>query len=211
MANTSRIRGLTPVRHINGSPWNGALEIFYHSTANASAIYKGSLVVGATGLAGAGSDPLGIYQTIVIGTESHTNNELLGVAWTFGETPQIAARVSNLNAVNYCPASTGMYVGVVTDPTVVFELEDNGTTLTASQIGSWANISSDAAKGSTVTGRSLASLDQGTVTATGALQLRILRLVNRPDNELAASAKWEVVITKHLDKNTTAGTGYHAT
>jgi hypothetical protein len=209
MANTSRINGLTPIRHITGAPWNGQLEVFYHSTANASAIYKGSPVLGATGLAGAGSDPLGVYQTIVVGAASEAL--LLGVAWSFGTTPQVAAQVNNLNAVNYCPASTGMYIGVITDPTVVFEVQDNGTTLTAADIGKWADISSDAAKGSTTTGRSLASLDQGTLTATGALQLRILRMAYRADNELAANAKWEVVIAEHLDSQGAAGTGYHTT
>jgi len=201
--------GLTPVRHISGSPWNGALSIYYHSTANASAIYKGSPVYSDVGLATPGTDPKGVYQSVIVAPAGV--NHLVGVAWTFGTTPQIATQVTNLNNVNYCPASTGMYIGVIDDPSVVFEIEDNGTTLTSSQIGMYCDISSDAAKGSTVTGRSLATLDQGTLTATGALQLRILKLVNREDNELAASAKWEVIIAEHMNKNSAAGTGYHTT
>jgi hypothetical protein len=208
MANTSRIRGFTPVRHISGSPWNGALEIFYHSTANASAIYKGSLVYGDVGLATPGTDPLGVYQSVIVTPDD--SGHIIGVAWTFGNTPQLAANVTNLNAVNYCAASAGMYIGVVTDPTVVYEVEDNGTTLTSSQIGMYCDTSNNAA-GSTTTGRSSAVLDQSTLGSTNALAIRILRLVNRPDNELAASAKWEVVINEHINKQTVAGNGYHST
>ena len=195
MANANRANGFTPVRHLNGSPWNGALEIFYHSTADSSAIYKGALVYGDQGLASPGSDPLGIYQSIVVAADDAS--EVLGVAWSFGETPQLAARVSNLNAVNYCPASTGMYIGVITDPSVVFEIKDNGTTLTAAQIGLYFDTSNNAA-GSTTTGRSSAVLDQGSVAASGAT-CRILRLVNRPDNTLACNARFEAIIHYHMN------------
>jgi len=211
MANSSRANGLSPVRHISGSPYNGAMEVFYHSTANASAIYKGSLVYGDVGLATPGTDPLGVYQSVIIAPDD--TGHLIGVAWSFGTTPQIAARVNNLNAVNYCPASTGMYIGVITDPTVVFEIQDNGTTLTASQIGMYFDTSNNAS-GSTTTGRCSGVLDQGSLAstiATDTASLRILRLVNRPDNTLASNAKWEVVINRHINKQTVAGTGYHAT
>jgi len=210
MANTSRINGLTPVRHITNAPWNGALEIFYHSTANASAIYRGSIVKGATGLAGAGSDPLGVYPTVVVADAQ--NGHIVGVAWSFGETPQLATRASNLNAKNYCPASTAMYIGVITDPSVVFEVQDDGgTAITALQIGSYIDFSSDAAKGSTVTGRSLLTIATSSVDTTNARQARILKLVNRPDNELSSWAKWEVILTKHINTEFVAGVGYATT
>ena len=196
MANANRANGFTPVRHLNGSPWNGAMEIFFHSSSDSSAIYKGALVYSTLGLAaGANSDPLGIYQEVVVAPDDES--PVVGVAWSFGETPQIAARVSNLNAVNYCPASTNMYIGVITDPTVVFEIQDNGTTLTAGQIGMYFDTSSNAS-GSTTTGRSSAVLDQGSLQASGAT-CRILRLVNRPDNTLSCNAKFEVIIAEHIN------------
>lgn len=194
MANTSRVVGLRPIRHLSGSPWNGALEVFYHSTADANAIYKGGLVVTDVGLATPGTDPLETYGSVV--TAADDDADILGVAWTFGTTRQIAAQVNNLNAVNYCPASTGMYIGCIVDPTVIYEIEDNGTTLTASQIGQNADTSSNAS-GSATTGRSSCVLDQDTLTA-GSATLRILRLVDRPDNVLGANAKWEVMINESI-------------
>ena len=198
MANTSRVRGFTPIRHLNGSAWDGRLNIYYHSTANASAIYKGALVCHDAGLAIASTDPLSIYPGIIIAPDETPN--ITGVAWSFGETPQLATRVSNLNAVNYCPASTGMYIGVIDDPSVVFEIEDNGTTLTAAQIGTYFDTSNNAA-GSTTTGRSSAVIDQGSVSASTSAACQILRLVNRADNSLCANAKFEVIINEHIYKD----------
>ena len=209
MANAKRLNGLKPVRHQNGSPWNGALEVFYHSTANASAIYKGTIVYSDVGLATPGTDPLGVYQSVIVCPDGTAG--IVGVAWTFGTTPQIAAQVNNLNAVNYCPASTGMYIGVITDPTVVFEVSDNGgTAITSAQIGMYADCTGSTL-GSATTGKSSLALDQGTLTATGMLQLRILRLVNRPDNELSTYARWEVILGETLANTQAAGSGYHTT
>ena len=213
MANTDRPRGFTPVRHLNGSPWNGAVEIFYHSTANATAIYKGELVKGATGLAGAGSDPEGTYQTIVAANSG--DQHLLGVAYSFGNTPNVALRCNDINAANYCPASTGMYIGVIRDPSVVFALQDSGgTALTAGQIGSYTDISTftaAGAHGSTTTGRSYQELDTSAIGSSNAHQLKIIRLHPRPDNELSSWADWEVIINYHADLMVPASTGYATT
>jgi len=213
MANIRKFSGLTPIRHITGAPWNGQLEIFYHSTADASAIYKGSIVEGTQGLAATGySDPLGVYQSIMVCADDSITG-IVGVAWSFGETPQLATRVSNLNAVNYCPASTAMYVGVITDPTVVFEVSDNGgTAITAAQIGSYISSTGNA-DGNATTGRSCGAIDQGKIQATHAMlvPLRILRLVNRPDNEIGTYAHWEVMLNTHVDKVHSSLNSYRAT
>jgi len=211
MANSRRFNGLVPIRHVDGSPWNGALEIYYHSTANASAIYKGALVESGAGLAASG-DPLGIYQQIIPCADDSIT-AILGVAWSFGETPQLAARVSNLNAANYCPASTGMYIGVITDRSVVFEVSDNGgTAITAVQIGQYISSTGNT-DGNATTGRSCCAIDQGKIQATNAalLPLRIVRLVNRPDNVIGTYAHWEVVIHQHIENAIASGNTFRST
>ena len=206
MANVSRPSGFTPIRHITGAPWNGALEIFYHSASNASAIYKGCLVRADQGLDDPLTDPLGIYQTCYVAADTFGSG-VLGVAWSFGDTPQLGAQVSNLNAKNYCPASVGMYIGVITDHTVVFKIQDNGTLVGASQIGDYFDTSNNAA-GSTATGRSSAVMDS--LVASGG-QGRCLRRVNRPDNELASNADWECLINEHIFNRTIGAAAAHAT
>jgi len=211
MANANRPSGFTPIRHITGSPWNGALEIFYHSASNASAIYKGSLVRGDQGLDNPLTDPLGIYQTCYVAADDFGLG-VVGVAWSFGDTPQLGAQVSNLNAKNYCPASVGMYIGVITDHTVVFKIQDNGTAVSASQIGDYFDTSNNAA-GSTATGRTTCVLDADSLVASGGAG-RILKRVNRPDNEMASNADWEVLLEEHIFRrayNSTAALTYGTT
>jgi len=200
MANTSRPSGLRPIRHLSGSPWNGALSIYYHSTAQTSALYKGALVYSDAGLAAptCGPDPLGVYQSIMIAPDDAS--AIIGVAWTFGTTPQLAAQVSNLNAVNYCAASTGMYIGVIDDPSVIYEIEGNSGSWVSSNIGDNCDTSNNAA-GSTATGRSTCVADQGTVTSATA-SLRILRVVNRPDNAVGAYNNLEVMIAENVMRGT---------
>ncbi len=197
MPNIDRPRGLTPIRHMNGSPWNGAMEVYYHSTGNAVAIYKGAIVQSDVGLASPSSDPLSIYQCVVMSTDNDA--DILGVAWAFGNTPQLMTNVTDLNAANYCAASAGRYIGVITDPSVVYLVQDDGTTLTAAQIGLNADINNNTS-GSTTTGRSSGELGQDSLTAATA-QLRILRVHNRPDNELAAWCDFEVVFNENIFKD----------
>jgi hypothetical protein len=197
--NADRPRGMVPIRHLNGSPWNGAMEIYFHTADDAVAIYKNSLVSSAVGLTTPGDDPLGIYQSIIMSTDS--DEDILGVAVAFGNTPQICARVNDLNAANYCPLSVAMYVGVIIDPTVVYLIQDDGTTLTAAQIGMNTTTVGNA-NGSTTTGRSSCELEQGSMASTvNGLPLKTLRLHPRVDNELSAWADWEVVINANVYKD----------
>jgi hypothetical protein len=174
-----------------GAPWNGAINIYYHSTANASAIYKGSLVFSNTGLGdGVGASPDGKYQEVIIAPDGRAG--LIGVAWTFGNTPQLAADVTNLNNKNFCPASTAMYIGVIDDPTVIYQIQDSSV-LTAADVGLNFDTTSGA-DGSTVTGRSSAELRS--TGSTGTAQLHLLRMVAREDNSLLVNADWEVMINE---------------
>jgi len=195
MANTSRPSGLRPVRSLTGGPWNGAMNIYYHSTANASAIYKGALVTSDSALASptCGPDPLGICQSIMICADDEPS--AIGVAWTFGNTIALAADVTNLER-KYCAASTGMYIGVIDDPNVIYEIEGNSGTWLSSNIGDFCDTSNNAA-GSTTSGRSTCVADHASVTAATA-QLRVLRVVNRPDNAIGAYNKLEVMIAERL-------------
>jgi len=181
---------------VNGSPWKNQVSIYYHSTL-AIATFKGSLVGTDAAFASptCGPDPLGMYQSITMGDHVTfaTPSAVIGVAWTFGNTPQLAAQVTNLNAVNYCPSATSMYIGVIDDPTVIYEVEGSGTWV-SSNIGDYCDSTGNST-GSVTTGRSTAVADQASVAETTAM-LRVLRLVNRPDNEIGANCKLEVMIAE---------------
>ena len=89
-----------------------------------------------------------------------------------------------------------MYCLVVDDPFVIYEIQEDsaGNSITAAMVGMSTDIV--VGTGSTTTGKSAMELDSSD-TATPAGQCKILRLVNREDNELGNYAKWEVTIIEH--------------
>jgi hypothetical protein len=182
---------------ITGAPWNGAINVYFHPSTDAHPIYKGSLVISSQLMASPSTKPS--YEGVHIADDGDT--AIVGVAWTFGTTPQIAAQVDNLNAKNFAPASTDMYVGVIDDPNVIFSIQDSSV-LTASDLGKNFDTTANA-DGSTVTGRSSAELASSGYAATA--QLQLLRMVPREDNSLLVNADWEVRIheTRALAGNVT--------
>jgi len=186
MANTDRPNGLRPVRHLNGSPWNGAVRRCYVPSSDSTAIFVGDAVVSA-GSADADGVPSvaqatagGAIRGVVTGIEvSGTDLETL-----------------------YRAASTERYVYVCEDPDVVFEVQDDsvGGDLAAANVGNNADIV--VGSGDTTSGASGMELDASTA-ATTAATLNILALVQRPDNEIGTNARWEVMVNEHELKSTT--------
>ena len=201
MANTDTPFGLKPLRHGNGNPWNGMVNVYYHAAADSTPIFKGDPVIH-----GGTADTTGKYPTVVqaIGTGATPSTTIVGVAVGFGYTPQIAARIDNLSAVNYCPASTAMYIAVVDDPFMVYEIQENGESdpFVAADIG--LNCDMLDTDGSATTGISAFEMDTDGATETAStMQLRTLRIVNREGNALGAHCKWEVMINEHWLVSTT--------
>lgn len=194
MANVDKPSGFRPVRYMNGTPWNGAVNIYYHSASNATAIYRGDLVQAD----GTNDEATAKYPSVTAHVAAQEDN--VGVAIGFGDTPNIAVRNSNLNSVQYCPASTAMYIAVVDDPNVLFEVQEDsdGTTLTAAAVYGYADVLATA--GSSTTGRSAMELDRSSI-GDSAATLQVYRLVDREDNALGDYAKWLVRINEHLYRN----------
>ena len=186
MANLDRPFGLKPVGHLNGSPWNGKTRVYYKAAGLAEAIFIGSLVKSA-----GSADTSGKYPTIQLAGTAVPR----GVVVAFGNTPNIAADVTNLSRL-YSPTLTANYVAVVDDPQVIFECqEDSSTTFTATAVG--LNVSFTTETGNTTTGHSTIELDCSTENVTSTLVAKILRLVDRVDNALGTYSKWEILINVH--------------
>jgi len=187
MANTDRPFGLKPIKMLNGSPWNGKFNMYYKDVELAEAIFIGSPVK----LAGS-ADTLGKYPTISLAV---AGVPILGTVIGFGNSPYLAADVTDLDRL-HSPTLTANYVAVVDDPSVIFECqEDSSTPLTVTEIGLNASLTTEA--GNTTTGHSTVEIDCATEATTCTLGLRVLRLVDRPDNVLGEFAKFEVIINAH--------------
>jgi len=188
MANTNKVNGFRPVRYLNGAPWNGQANKYVIPAGNGTATFIGDLVkADATG------DDAG-YQTVV---QAAASNAVLGVIVGMEVTP------GSLDTPQYRAASTRRVVWVADDPNLIFEAQEDGDTdpLETTDIG--LNINVVVGAGSTVTGASGMQIDSDTAATTATLPLRLMGVVQRPDNENVLSAggqaytRWEVKINNH--------------
>jgi len=205
MANTSKIRGFIPVKHVNGSPYNGQANIYYVPSSDGTALFVGDPVKLA-----ADANSQGIQQV----TKATAGAAVLGVVVGVINTKfdPVAGTMSggsvSLDTPVYRPASTGQYVLVCDAPDVVYEVEavtgpNASYSFAVADVGLNADLATVA--GSTTTGTSAAALNMATAAATATLQWKILGVVQRPDNEITgANTK---VLVKINNAQLSAGTG----
>jgi len=191
MANVDRAFGLKPVQHLDGSPWNGKVNMYFIPSTYGTALFVGDPVIsgGTAGAAGTVVNGLDVegMSTIAAPTAGST---LRGVIVGF------LPLQTNLETLHN-PASTNRIALVCDAPDAVYEVQEDSDTSTiqATEVGMNADMITYAA-GSTTTGRSIVELDSSTATS-GAAQFRILGLAKRPGNILGSFAKWLVVINEH--------------
>lgn len=192
MANPVIDRGLVPVGTVSGAPVSGAARVYTIPASDGTAVYIGDLVTGAT----TSTVINGVtYQDVIQGA---TGGVFQGVV--VGVLPDTST------SLPYRAASTLRRVLVNDDPNTLFEAEDvsTGTPLAAADVG--LNVNVVVAAGSTVTGYSGMHLDNTTEATTNTLDLKIIGVPNRADNDLtAASAKFLVRINRHRFSNQVAG------
>lgn len=205
MANTSKIRGFIPVKHVNGSPYNGQSNIYATAAADGTALFVGDPVKLAAD---------GNAQGIQLVTKATAGAAVLGVVVGVINTKldPIAGTMSggsiSLDTPVYRPALTAQYVLVCDAPDVVYEVEavtgsNASYSFAVADVGQNADLATVA--GSTVTGTSAAALDMSTKNTTPTLQWKVLGVVQRPDNEITgASTK---VLVKINNAQMAAGTG----
>lgn len=184
MANVSRPSGYRPVKHLDGSAWNGQSEKFAVRSADATALYVGDLVK----LDGA-ADANGLASI----TRCTANTDTpIGVVVGFEPDP-----TGKDNPGGYRAASTARNAFVVVDPTVVYEAQASGAYGVATDSG--LNSGTTYTAGSATTGISGMQIDLATKATTAALPLKILGVVQRPDNDVSdtSNLKLHVTINNH--------------
>jgi len=205
MANTSKIRGFQPVKHVNGSPYSGQSNIYATAASDGTALFVGDPVklaadANAQGIqlvtkATAGAAVLGVVVGVI-----NTKLDPVGGTMSGGSIA--------LDTPVYRPASTAQYVLVCDAPDVIYEVEavtgsNASYSFAVADVGQNADLSTVA--GSTVTGTSAAALDMATKNTTATLQWKILGVVQRPDNEITGLAT--KVLVKINNAQLSAGTG----
>jgi hypothetical protein len=206
MANPDARFGLRPVRHIDGSPWNGGTIRCYIGAAYTSALYVGDPVDITDEL---DDRVAGITRVLTVRASTFVKT-----AYVMGVIISFEPLADNPN-ITYHPASTAQYCNVCVDPTVVYWIRDNGAAaLTNVVIGQNADgILTHG--GDTITGLSGAELDAGTTTAPAAdstYMMLVVGCADTPDIENAWDGStdthvvWEVILTSsRLFKTNGAG------
>lgn len=203
MANTDRPRGLIPVQHANGNPWNGKVNMYLVTDTNA--MYVGDIVKhgGTAGAAGAvvfGQDVEGMPTVVRCTDGTGTTDTPVGVVVGF-------LPLQPVQDVNYKAADgVDRIVLVCDDSDVIFEAQEDATTtpIAAASIG--LNVMFSTTAGSTVTGTSGMELISTQVAATTTHPLRIVGLSKRVDNNLNTggagtdNAKFLVRFNQHAFK-----------
>lgn len=191
MANVDAPYGLRPVKYAWGAPYNGACRPYYAPSSYAVALYIGDPVVitGTSNTATVRGYQPGTLPAINKATAGDTNR-ITGVIVGFVPLDGFDSNV-------YGAASTDRIALVADDPSLLFAVQDDASaTLAATDVGLNANLVFTHS-GSNFTGRSGVELDATTPATTATFQLRIVQLLDMPDNELGANAQWLVFINNH--------------
>ena len=190
MANVDNPHGLTPIEHINGNPWNGAIRRC-RVDATAGDLFVGDAVVwNGSGYQG--------YPEVVAATVGD-GNKIFGVIVSFEPNP-----ASGLESLYIASADSG-WANVCVDPDVVYMIQDNGA-VGSDDIGQNAVLVSDHS-GDTTTGISGMEMN-ATTAANASYQLTIIGGVDRPDVDLTLiHAEWKVIINLHSLRAVDANAG----
>jgi hypothetical protein len=190
MANVSRPAGLRPVKHINGSAWNGATEVFALLAADSTVVGVGDIVNW-----GGTADANGVASIT-----RATADAGLPVGVVVGFVPDY----SNLAIPGqYRAASTARYAFVCVDPTVVYEVQAGASTAITA-IG--MNMGMNYTAVNTATGLSAMTALGGAGATTNTLPLKVIGVAQRPDQDMADPLNWKLQVllnTANMAGNTT--------
>lgn len=210
MANTSRIRGFFPVKHVTGAPYNGGGNVYQIPASDATATFVGDPVVFE------GNASVGGIATV---KRAVAGAAVLGVVLGFINPKQdpIAGSMTNgsiaLDTPQYRLASTAQYVIVEDAPDVVYEVEQTTGGSVYTYLLADVGLNADGyygGSGSTTTGVSAVSLDMATKAATATLQFKIIGTVQRVDNSSLTGVDVSVKVLAKIN-NATFGNGTGAT
>jgi hypothetical protein len=179
----SVLAGFRPVKHLNGSPYNGQINRYMISASDTQITNVGDLVQLSDNAALVDEDGMGVYPAVErIG--SGTAVPIVGAI--VGFEPDYA----NLNTPNYRAASTRRVVLVADSPDLIFACPQDavGGVVAAASVGLNAAINLGTA-GSSGAYASGMSFDSSTVATTATLPLYLIGVTASPDNDVTSTAR----------------------
>lgn len=194
MSNIDRPNGAKVVGTLSGSPWEASVESFTLDATH-TAIAVGDLVQmtsdGYLDIYTSGTGFIGVcvgVQPVQLGVVAGKADNFLS-----GTEPTL----TGTGAFNVALNTIGTIL-VVTAPDVIIEMQEDGVggALALADVGSNLAIISGGVNSST--GKSTMELDSSSSAATNSLPLRLMSLVQTPENELGTNARWLVTPANHF-------------
>lgn len=179
----SVLAGFRPVKHMNGSPYNGQVNRYMISASDSQVTNVGDLVQLSDNDALVDTAGFGVYPAVErIG--SGTAVPIVGAI--VGFEPDYA----NLNTSGYRAASTRRVVLVADAPDLIFEAPQDavGGVVAAASVGLNASINLGTAA-STVPYASGMTVDSSTVATTSTIPLQVVGVVAAPDNDVTSTSR----------------------
>jgi hypothetical protein len=201
MANTTRVNGFRPVKHLTGAPFNGQGNIYEVPAGEAVPVFVGDLVMLSNS---AGTSAYPTCESVVAASSQIAAGPILGavigvlnVKWDplFGT---MTAGSMQLDTPQYRPASTKQFVLVADSPDLIFEAEADAAVAAAS-VGLMVGVGAGAHTQALLTGVSPQYVYSTTAPDTTSTRpLQIMAIVNRVDNDInSAFNKVQVRINVH--------------
>ena len=195
MANVNRAgMGARPVKHLNGSPYNGQFNLYEIPAGDSTNTAVGDFVkVDAT----AGTER---FPTCIRSGASGQNTNA-AAAPLYGVIVGFKVDPTNLNTPQYRALSTKRIAMVADSPDLIFEIQDGGTVpCTWTLIGMNTGITQTAV--TAATGASNMTTGTTAPAADVTLPLKVVGIVDSPDNESPTVAgqayqKLLVMINQH--------------
>ncbi len=192
MPNANTPFGLRPLEYQSGSAYNGQARMYCIPNSDDTNVYA---IGDPVTLAGS-ADARGVPTVTLMTPGSGMVGVIVGAP--LGGVYGGASVDPNANQLTVAPATKNRdyYVMVADDPYILFEVQEigTGTQLTAGEVGFNANLVAGTNNGY-VSGWLLTNT---TEAGTSTLDVKLLGLVQRLNNDFGAYAKWKVMINNHL-------------
>lgn len=201
MPNINKPYGFRPLRYLNGAAWNGATNMYVVLQAEANQINPGDLV---KSVAGGDANGLPAVTKITNGTDV-PRGVVVGVLPVGPNVPSLQGVTIDLTTQSIPATKTkDYYILVMDDPNVLCALQDDGlAALTATSANK--NTTYTVTNPTAPSQNSASVLKTAGVAVTATLPLKIMGLVQSPDNAFGAYADWVVFFNLHELRGNTAG------
>jgi hypothetical protein len=201
MANNIGPRGFVPSRYRDATPYTGAANLYHIPASDLNQYNPGDAVKSSPN-----ADQLGVpdITKIINGTDA-VRGVIVGVLVSNPNGQSVMG--TNLDLTTQSIPSAKLhdyYVMVADDPAILFEIQDDGAiALTATSANKNATFS--VANPTFPQQNSATVLNTSSVATSQTLNLRIMGLVQKPNNSFGANANWLVFFNQHEYQGNVSG------